>query len=113
MPTITYSGGTLEVDEDGYLVDPGRWDKDIARVLAEREGIPKLTDDMLDILTFMREYYTKFNAFPVLRAVCKNVHQEKECVYHRFPDPIKAWKIAGLPQPTTEVLSLIRHEVEL
>jgi len=68
---------------------------------------------MLDILTFMREYYKKYNSFPVLGAVCKNVHQPGKCVYEQFPDPIKASKIAGLPKPTTEVFSLLRHAIKL
>jgi len=43
--------------------------------------------------------------------VCKNIHQPKECAYEQFPDPIKAWKIAGLPRPTAEVFVLIRHQL--
>ena len=27
----------------------------------------------------------------------QNVHQPKNCTYEEFPDPIEAWKIAGLP----------------
>ena len=34
----------------------------------------------------------------------------KDCTYEQFPDPIVAWKIAGLPKPTTEVFAYIEHE---
>ena len=62
----------------------------------------------MNILKFLREYYKKFNSFPIVRAVCKNVHQPKNCLSEQFLDPIQAWKIAGLPKPTTEVFAYIR-----
>jgi hypothetical protein len=36
--------------------------------------------------------------------MCKNVHQPKNCVTEQFIDPVKAWKIAGLPNPGEEVI---------
>ncbi len=112
MPMIEYEGMTIQVDEEGYLENFEDWNEKVARALAEREGASvecPLTKEMMDIVKFMREYYKQYQSFPVLRAVCKNVHQPKNCTYQRFPDPIKAWKIAGLPKPTTEVLAYIRH----
>lgn len=57
----------------------------------------------------INDYYERFEAFPIIRAVCKNVGQDKTCQYQQFPDPITAWKVAGLPRPTPEVLAKIRH----
>ncbi len=111
MPTIELSGTRIDIDDDGYLVNFEDWNEKVAHALAEREGLGTLTKDRMDILQFMREYYRKFNSFPILHAVCKNIHQPKECTYEQFPDPIKAWRVAGLPKPTTEVFSLIRHDV--
>jgi tRNA 2-thiouridine synthesizing protein E len=111
MPVIELSDATVEVDDEGFLVDFEDWDENVACELARREGVEYLAKDRMDILEFMRDYYRKFNSFPILNAVCKNVHQPKECTYEQFPDPIIAWKIAGLPKPTTEVFQAIRHKI--
>ncbi len=104
------SGAKINLDDEGYLARFEDWSEDAARALAEREGLNQLTGDQMDILRFMRDYYKKFSSFPILRAVCKNIHQPKDCTYEQFPDPIAAWRIAGLPKPTAEVLALIKHE---
>jgi sulfur relay (sulfurtransferase) DsrC/TusE family protein len=67
-------------------------------MLAEREGIGQLNDEHMEIVKFMRSYYKKYHAFPILSYVCKNIHQPKECVSEEFINPEKAWKIAGLPK---------------
>ena len=110
MPTIEHSGTKINLDDEGYLANFEEWNEEVAHALAEREGVGELTRDRLDILAFMRDYFRKFNSFPILRAVCRNIHQPDDCTYEQFPDPIKAWKIAGLPRPTTEVFGLIKHE---
>jgi tRNA 2-thiouridine synthesizing protein E len=53
----------------------------------------------------MRNYFKQYNAFPILRAVCRNVHQPRNCVREDFIDPIKAWKIEGFPKPLEQVVS--------
>jgi tRNA 2-thiouridine synthesizing protein E len=113
MPTIDYEGMAINVDDEGYLMNVDDWNEKVACVLADREGVSKecpLTKDRMDILKFMRDYYKVYSAFPILRAVCKNVHQPKECTQEQFPDPITAWKIAGLPKPTPEVLIHLEHK---
>ena len=106
------SATELNLDADGYLVDSSTWTEEIACAMADLEGISDecpLSKERMDILKFVREYYQRFEAFPIIRAVCKNVGQDKSCQYEQFPDPITAWKIAGLPKPTPEVLAKIRH----
>ncbi|RJP70302.1 MAG: TusE/DsrC/DsvC family sulfur relay protein [Candidatus Abyssobacteria bacterium SURF_17] len=111
MPTISVSNTRINVDDEGYLIDFQSWNETVARALAEREGLGELTKDRMDILQFMRDYYKRFNSFPIVQAVCKNLHQSKDCTYEQFPDPLKAWKVAGLPKPTTEVFALLRHNL--
>ena len=106
---MTASKIKIQLDEDGYLKSFEDWNEDVAHALAEKEGVGELTRERMDILLFMRDYYSKFGAFPILNAVCRNIHQPKDCTYEQFPDPILAWKIAGLPRPTTEVFTLIKH----
>src|SRR5512139_3723616 len=103
MPTIVVSGAEVKLDNAGYLMDFEEWNEDVARALALREGVRELSKDRIDILLFMRSYYREHKFFPIIRAVCKNVHQPKECVTEHFMDPVRAWKIAGLPNPGEEV----------
>jgi tRNA 2-thiouridine synthesizing protein E len=113
MPEFEYAGLKIRVDEEGFLLNFEEWNEKIACALAEREGITDqcpLTKQRMDILQFMRDYYRKFSSFPIVRSVCKNVHQPQACEYELFIDPIKSWKIAGLPKPTTEVFAYIKHQ---
>jgi TusE/DsrC/DsvC family sulfur relay protein len=103
MPVIEYAGITIALDDDGYLVNFEDWDETVARALAEREGAGELTGDRIAILKFMRTYYKEYNFFPILRYVCKNVGQPRDCVTEKFIEPVIAWKIAGLPNPGDEV----------
>lgn len=112
MTTLTYHDETIMLDPEGYLTDYESWTEKTACALADNEGIAgecPLDEDRMDILRFIRDYYKKFEAFPIVRAVCKRVGQPMDCQYQQFPDPVIAWKIAGLPRPTPEVLAKIKQ----
>ena len=98
MATFELAGKTIEVDDEGFLVNPDDWNEEVAYALAEREQ-QELTEAEMDILRFMRKYYERHNAFPILNYVCKNVDQPRGCIREKFLDPLKAWKIGGLPKP--------------
>ncbi|MEJ2032014.1 MAG: TusE/DsrC/DsvC family sulfur relay protein [Deltaproteobacteria bacterium] len=98
MAYLESNGQRILLDEEGFLVDMEQWDEKIAKLLAAREE-QELSEDAMEILRFMRKYYMKFHAFPILHYVCKNVHQARECVREKFLDPMVAWKLAGLPKP--------------
>jgi tRNA 2-thiouridine synthesizing protein E len=98
MSVIECAGKTINLDDEGFLSDSGDWNPEVAQALAAREGLESLTDEQLMIIKFMREYYEKFKAFPILNYLCKNIHQPRECVNEQFINPDKAWKIAGLPK---------------
>lgn len=109
MTVIEYEGQTINVDEDGYLSDIDEWNDTVASALARQEGMGQVTYDQLDILVFMRQYYQKHGFFPIVNAVCKNVHQPADCVTDEFMDPVTAWKIAGLPRPDDEVIAYLKR----
>lgn len=100
MTLVTSNNAKIVVDEEGFLADSQAWDEDVAHALAENEGIGTLDEAKMDIIKFMRQYYSKHQTFPILGNVCKSVGQKrKDCVNMEFIDPMKAWKIAGLPKP--------------
>jgi len=113
MPVIKVGGSKIELDDEGYLVNFNDWSEKVACAIADKEGVSTtcpLTKERMELLKFMREYYKKFNAFPLPTAVCRNLDQPSKCVVERFLEPIKAWKIAGLPKPPTEVIYNIGRE---
>ncbi len=107
MPVIEYEEKKINVDDEGYLVNFDDWNEDVAKVLAMREGLAELTEDRIAALKFIREYYKTYNFFPILNAVCKNIHLPKDCVNEKFMNPLIAWKIAGLPKPEEPIISLL------
>lgn len=110
MPVIEHGVLKITVDDEGYLVNTGEWNEKVACGLAENEKVEELTKDRMDIIKFMRDYYMKYNFFPILDSICLHVHQPKDCVITQFIDPLKAWKIAGLPKPNPQVLGYLRGE---
>ena len=102
MFELEIGGRKISVDEQGFLSNYEDWDEEVAMALARKEGI-ELAPDMLDALKFMRDYYSRYRFFPIIRAVCKNVNQPKDCITQSFIDPATAWKIAGLPNMGEEM----------
>jgi tRNA 2-thiouridine synthesizing protein E len=100
MAQLILKNKKIDVDSDGFLSSPGDWDEDVAEIIAKREGIPELTESKREIVEFLRGYYQKNHSFPILKYVCKKIHAPSaHCVTDEFVDPMKAWKIAGLPKP--------------
>ena len=93
---------TLDTDEDGFIQEPERWNKDVALALAKTEGVEEMTDDHWKLVNFLREYYLEFGIATMIRKLCKATGFKLNKVYELFPSgPAKgACKVAGLPKPT-------------
>ena len=102
MPTFTHGELTLNVDEDGFMAEPDKWNKDAAIALATTEGVDDLTDEHWKVVEYLRNYYLQFGVAPMIRKVCKQTGFELKKIYTLFPSgPAKgACKVAGLPKPT-------------
>jgi len=112
MKTMQHEGRAFELDDDGYLAHFEEWTPKIACALAAREEVPKdcpMSEEAQDILKYMRSYYEQFESFPVIVAICRRVNQPRGCVCDHFPDPLVAWKIAGLPKPPAGVVTHMRR----
>jgi tRNA 2-thiouridine synthesizing protein E len=102
MPVVDLAGIQLEVDEDGFIQDPGCWNENVALALAKTEDVEALTDDHWKVVNYLRGYYQQFGIAPMVRKVCKETGFDLRTIYELFPSgPAKgACKIAGLPKPT-------------
>ncbi|MGA2192691.1 MAG: TusE/DsrC/DsvC family sulfur relay protein [Nitrospirota bacterium] len=109
MPVLKYVGGIVQLDRNGYLKNTGAWSESIAVAIAKKEGIKKLNEDQMEVIKFLRNYYIRFSSFPLLRMVCTNLDKPASCMTQPFKmDPLKAWKIAGLPQPGEEAIAYLQ-----
>ncbi len=102
MATIILAGQEFEIDEDGFIQDPERWDAEVAKSLAETEEVSEMSDDHWKVVNYIREYYIEFGSAPMVRKLCKQTGFKLKQIYELFPSgPAKgACKIAGLPKPT-------------
>ena len=53
---VGVGGKSIQLDDEGYLIEPNDWDEDVTAYLAEQEGI-ELTDEHWQVIQFMRKYY--------------------------------------------------------
>jgi len=102
MPIFEYQDVKIEVDEDGFMQEPDKWDEAIAKALATTEGVDELTDEHWKVVHYLREYYLKFGIAPMIRKLCKETGFPLKRIYELFPSgPAKgACKVAGLAKPT-------------
>ena len=100
-------GKSLETTDAGYLVNHDEWNDDVAKAIAQSEGI-ELTQDHLDVIKYLREAYFDHNGEqPNNRAILKAMLErwpgrkvDNKTLFDLFPgNPSKqAGKIAGLPE---------------
>ena len=102
MPTFTHGDVSIDVDEDGFITDPEKWNDDVAAALATTEGVDELTEDHWKVMHYLRDYFLKFGVAPMIRKLCKETGFPLKKIYELFPSgPAKgACKLAGLPKPT-------------
>lgn len=91
----------LEFDKDGNLANREDWNPDIARALAEREGIKELNDRHWAVINFMRQEFQQKGDAPSIRKLTKQSGVSTKELYQLFPKgpAKKAARIAGLPKP--------------
>ncbi|MFQ5815227.1 MAG: TusE/DsrC/DsvC family sulfur relay protein [Candidatus Hydrothermarchaeaceae archaeon] len=102
MSEVEFKGVKLELDEDGFIQDPEKWNEEVAEFLAKGEGIEQLTEEHWKVIKYLREYYQQYQIAPMIRQLVKATNFELKYIYQLFPaGPAKgACKVAGLPKPT-------------
>jgi len=102
MSAIEFNGTQLEVNEEGFLVDPSVWTEELAVFLAKtEENLEELSEDHWAVLRFIRAHFLENQAAPMVRSICKTTGVPLKRIYELFPSgPAKgACKLAGLPKP--------------
>ena len=108
MPTIEVNGKSYETDEEGYLVNLGEWNEDVANFIAKTENVD-MSQNHWEVVNFLRKYYDEYQIAPAVRVLTKAIGKQlgaekgsSQYLYELFPyGPAKqACKIAGLPKPT-------------
>ena len=101
MATAEFAGKTLELDADGHLANLADWDEDVAKAIAEGEGIMELTEDHWKVINFMRKVFEEDGDAPSIRRLGKESGVDTKGLYKLFPKgpAKKSAKIAGLPKP--------------
>jgi tRNA 2-thiouridine synthesizing protein E len=103
------NGKTIEATATGYLADLNDWTEEVAKVIAEAEGIELSDDKAWDIINHLRdEYINNGGNQPNERHMVKHFKKvwtdldkvDTKALYIYFPKgPAKqAGKIAGLPE---------------
>ena len=70
-------------------------------------GVGELCLESIAVLKFIRDHYKAYSFFPIVHSICPRLHEPKNCIAEKFPNPLVAWKIAGLPHPEEPVISLL------
>lgn len=117
MSYIDVDGREVEIDMDGYLIDPSDWSERYAQIVAENEGIVAKGESIItkdngsywELIKAMREYYEEYKVSPMIRIITKYFARRfgrdkgnTKYLYDRFPGgPAKQIaKIGGLEKPT-------------
>lgn len=104
-PTGLYvDGQPVALDEDGFLLDPDQWFREVGEALALRDGI-SLGEQHWWLIEFVRDYHQRYGTPPLMRVLVaeyrKRGGDSSRGLYQLFPDgPVRmACKYGGLSKP--------------
>ncbi len=101
MAEKTFAGKTVEVTDEGYLVNRDDWTKEMAVEIAKEQGI-ELTDKHYEVLDYLRKESAAGTSLSI-RKVGKSGIVDIKGLYQLFPGgPLKySSKYAGIPKPAS------------
>lgn len=103
MAKAMLGGIEIEIDEDGFIQEPEKWNKAVAEDLAKGEAsVTPMTPDHWKVVNQLRDYYLQYDIAPAIRIVTKQTGFNLKQIYELFPKGPAAGgcKVAGLPKPT-------------
>jgi tRNA 2-thiouridine synthesizing protein E len=101
MATREIAGVQVDFDDEGFMTDQTQWNKEIAAVLAEEQGVGELTDRHYAVIDFMRKEVEEKGTAPSIRRLTKQSGVPTKELYALFPGgpAKKAALIGGLKKP--------------
>jgi TusE/DsrC/DsvC family sulfur relay protein len=101
MAIKVLAGKTVEVNDEGFLVNPADWTREMAAELAKEEGIEELTEMHWKVIDFSRQNAGSSGASPTLRGITSGSGVSTKELFSLFPKgpAKKVAKIAGLGKP--------------
>ena len=102
MAKATLGGMEIEIDEDGFIQEPDKWNESVAEDLAKTENAYPMGEEHWTVVNYLRDYYLQYEIAPPIRMLCKKTGFDLKHIYQLCPSgPAKgACKVAGLPKPT-------------
>ena len=106
MLSLEVNGNTVPLNEDGYLANFSDWNRDVANVMAENDGL-QLSDCHWVAINFLRDFYEQYEVPPSDRLMIKRVGEQimaygctKKTLNEIFPKGgcKHACRLAGLPE---------------
>lgn len=107
MTTMQVNGVAVEFNPQGFLSDFHSWNPDIAKALADEQGL-ELTDCHWEVIDFMRGFYAEYDTPPspkrIIAACGEKITGSKKCrqkdLQAIFPNGgcKQACQLAGLPR---------------
>jgi tRNA 2-thiouridine synthesizing protein E len=100
MTTKTIADKTIEVNDEGYMINSSEWTKEIAIVIASGEGVVTLTPEHWKVIEFCRQNAVNGKS-PTLRQITTGAGVSTKELFALFPKgpAKKVAKIAGLGKP--------------
>lgn len=101
MVTKTVAGVPVQVNDEGFMINPSEWRKEIAVELAKEEGISELTPAHWKVIDFCRESAKTSGKAPTLRTITNGAGVSTKDLFTLFPKgpAKKVAKISGLGKP--------------
>jgi tRNA 2-thiouridine synthesizing protein E len=101
MPTVTLAGQSVEVNDEGFLLNPDDWMEEMAPELAAQVDILELTDEHWKVIRFMRQDFKDRGQIPTIRRIKNAGGVPIKDVYRLFPNgpAKKAAMVSGLGKP--------------
>ncbi len=109
-----YGGQSLDVDEEGFLLDATDWDRDMVPDIAKSVKVT-MTEQHWEVVDYVRNYFVENHAVPELRTFLKHLRElygkeqaTRKYVYKLFPYGYgqQACKIAGMRKPRKLMLDV-------
>lgn len=93
-----------EFDEDGLIIDPSRWNEEVAEATADKLNIQLGAEHWVAIYA-LRNYFKHFGVAPPISSICRDNARDKRWIHNLFGSCLNAWRVAGLADPGEEAKS--------